>query len=235
TGGFDGMADTHATQIMSPAEEPSNATATMPAAQGGTLSAQSNGYDADSLPEDGAADFDTTDQEKKRSPWFWPLIGVVILAALVGIGLWVSSLGSDEEPEPEPSETETVATVEITASDYVGRGLEEVTAELEELGFTVEAEERDDSEPYGTVIALDPTGEVEEGETITVTFSNAAELENQDVPAPEPEPQPTQEQPRPEPTTQEPEPTTQQPEPTTQQPEPEPTTQEPDPTTPEPS
>lgn len=231
TGGFDGMADTHATQIMSPAEEPSNATATMPAAQGGTLSAQSNGPGAESLPEDGAANFDTTDQEKKRSPWFWPLIGVVILAALVGIGLWVSSLGSDAEPEPEPSETETVATVEITASDYVGRGLEEVTAELEELGFTVEAEERDDSEPYGTVIALNPTGEVEEGETITVTFSNAAEVE----PAPEPEPQPTQEQPRPEPTTQEPEPTTQQPEPTTQQPEPEPTTQEPDPTTPEPS
>src|SRR5699024_2896439 len=163
TGGFDGMADTHATQIMSPAEEPSNATATMPAAQGGTLSAQSNGYDADSLPEDGAADFDTTDQAKKRSPWFWPLIGVVILAALVGIGMWVSSRRSDEDPEPEPSETETVATVEITAADYVGRGLEEVTAELEELGFTVEAEERDDSEPYGTVIALDPTGEVEEG------------------------------------------------------------------------
>ena len=71
TGGFDGMADTHATQIMSPAEEPSNATATMPAAQGGTLSAQSNGPGAESLPEDGAANFDTTDQEKKRSPWFW--------------------------------------------------------------------------------------------------------------------------------------------------------------------
>src|SRR5699024_11930192 len=178
----------------------------LPAAEGSALSAQSDGYSADPLPEDGAADFDTSDQEKKRSPWFWPLIGVVILAALVGIGLWVSSLGSDEEPEPEPSETETVATVEIVAADYVGRDVEEVTAELEELGFNVEAEERDDSEAYGTVIALTPTGEVEEGEDITVTFSNAAEVE----PAPEPEPQPTQEQPRPEPTTQEPEPTTQQ-------------------------
>src|SRR5699024_12849461 len=67
TGGFDGMADTHATKIMSP-QEPSSTTATMPAAQGAALSAQSNGYDADSLPEDGAANFDTTDQEKKRSP-----------------------------------------------------------------------------------------------------------------------------------------------------------------------
>ncbi|WP_022870043.1 protein kinase domain-containing protein [Yaniella halotolerans] len=238
TSGFDGMADPHATQIMSPTEEPSSTTAAMPAAQGAALSAQSNGYGAESLPEDGAADFDTTDQEKKRSPWFWPLIGVVILAALVGIGLWVSSLGSDEEPEPEPSETETVATVELVASDYVGRDLEEVTAELEELGFTVEAEERDDSEPYGTVIALNPTGEVEEGETITVTFSNAAEVE----PAPEPEPQPTQQQPEPEPTTQAPEQTTQEPEPgpttpeetpqdpTTQAPEPDPTTPDTEPT-----
>ena len=234
TAGFDGMADTHATQVIQPSE-PSSTTAAMPAAEGSALSAQSDGYDAEALPEDGAANFDTSDQEKKRSPWFWPLIGVVILAALVGIGLWVSSLGSDEEPEPEPSETETVATVEIVAADYVGRDIDEVTAELEELGFNVEAEERDDSEAYGTVIALTPTGEVEEGEDITVTFSNAAELENQDVPAPDPAPtqqeqQPTEEQPQPEP-----EPTTQEPDPTTQEPAPEPTTQQPDPTTEDPA
>lgn len=199
TQSFNGMADTHATQVISdmPAE-PSSATAAMPVADG-EVSAQSDGLGADALPEEGAADFEPVDEEKKRSPWFWPIIGVVILAALVGLGLWFSSLGSDEEPEPEPSPTETVATVEVVAADYVGRDLEEVTAELEELGFTVEAEERDDSDPYGTVIALNPTGEVEEGSEITVTFSNGAEIENQDV-APDTEPTqqepPTQEQPQ---------------------------------------
>lgn len=181
TQSFNGMADTHATQVISdmPAE-PSSATAAMPVADG-EVSAQSDGLGADALPEEGAADFEPVDEEKRRSPWFWPIIGVVILAALVGLGLWFSSLGSDEEPEPEPSPTETVATVEVVAADYVGRDLEEVTAELEELGFTVEAEERDDSDPYGTVIALNPTGEVEEGSEITVTFSNGAEIEHQDV------------------------------------------------------
>lgn len=198
TQSFDGMADTHATQVISdtPAE-PSSATAAMPVANN-EVSAQSDGLGADALPKDGAADFESVEEEKKRSPWFWPVIGVIILAALVGLGLWFASLGSDEEPEPEPSPTETVATVEVVAADYVGRDLEEVTAELEELGFTVEAEERDDAEPYGTVVALNPTGEVEEGSEITVAFSNGAEFEEQDV-APEPAPtqqQPTQEEPQ---------------------------------------
>src|SRR5699024_11984256 len=87
-------------------------------------------------------------------------------------------MGSDEEPEDDLSPSETVATVEVTAYDYVGREIEEVTEELEDMGFTVKAEERDDSESYGTVIALDPTGDVEEGSEITVTFSNGGEVEN---------------------------------------------------------
>src|SRR5699024_11416464 len=125
----DGIRDRNVTGVqtcalpifMSP-QEPSSTTATMPAAQGAALSAQSNGPGAESLPEDGAANFDTTDQEKKRSPWFWPLIGVVILAALVGIGLWVSSLGSDAEPEPEPCEHEMVTPLQMREQTLYKRG-----------------------------------------------------------------------------------------------------------------
>src|SRR5690625_3532136 len=230
TQGFDGMADTHATQVISdmPAE-PSSTTAAMPVAEGiaqdpEALSAESDGLDADTEPaEDGAAEFEQ--KERQRSPWFWPLIGIVILAALIGLGVWLSSLGSDEEPEADPSPSETVATVEVTASDYVGRDIEEVTEELEDMGFTVKAEERDDSESYGTVIALDPTGDVEEGSEITVTFSNGAEVE-QAPPASEPaQEQQTQQQPTQQPTQQEP---TQQPtqeQPTQQQPTQQPTQQ----------
>jgi len=194
---FQAAADPNATQVMSSTPEVSDSTAALPVtpSEGEELSASA-------LPEDDQfADEDEAEAEegkKKHSPWFWPIIGVIILALLAGIGLWAASLGSDEEPEPEP--TETAATIEIDADDYVGRDIEEVTEELEELGFTVEAVERDETEAAGTVLALSPTGEVEEGSEIRVSYSNGEGSEP--APAPEPEPEPnTQEQAPPPPAT----------------------------------
>ena len=57
-----------------------------------------------------------------------------MLAALAGIGL--GRLLVRRGPRPEP--TETVATVTINPDDYVGREVDEVAEELEELGFTVD-------------------------------------------------------------------------------------------------
>ena len=242
-------ADPDATQVMSDMPtEVSDSTAALPITPT-NLTAQSSQVSASSLPDEKAGAYDeeatgayAEDGEKKRSPWFWPIIGVLILALLAGIGLWAASLGSDEEPEPEP--TETVATVEIDADDYVGRNIDEVEADLEELGFTVNRVERQDTEAAGTVLALSPTGEVEEGSEIRVSFSDGTGVDPAPAPepapttqeqapppppttqAPEPEPEPTTEEPEPEPTTEEPEP---EPEPTTEEPEPEPTTQEPEP------
>ena len=234
---FQGMRDTHATQVISDAPvgaesaPAADATTALPVTpnDNNALSAQSDGLAPSALPGEGAAEFDDyrDDTEKKRSPWFWPVIAVVVLAALAGIGLWVASLGSDEDPAPEP--TETVATVTINPDDYVGRDIDEVAEELEELGFTVDRVERDAEEPAGTVLALNPTGEVEEGAEIRVSYSNGTGGE------PEPAPEPTQqqpEQPAPQPTQQ---PTQQQPQsptqqqPTQQQPQ-SPTQQQPTPT-----
>ena len=183
---FHGMNDPHATQVLSetPAEA-SDSTAAMPVTPTEDLSAQSDELSASALPDeydDEAEAEETEEGKKKRSPWFWPIIGVIILAALAGIGLWAASLGSDEEPAPE--ETETAATITIDADDYVGRDVDEVTEELEELGFTVDRVEREDPEPFGTVLALSPTGEVEEGSEIRVSYSNGEGVE----PAPAPEP-----------------------------------------------
>src|SRR5699024_476647 len=77
TQGFEGMGDTHATQIMTNMpDEPSSSTAAMPQAETppSQVSAQSAGLGADALPEDGPANLETQDEEKKRSPWFWPII-----------------------------------------------------------------------------------------------------------------------------------------------------------------
>src|SRR5690625_3015171 len=183
---FHGMNDPHATQVLSETPtEASDSTAAMPVTPTEDLSAQSDELSASALPDeydDEAEAEETEEGKKKRSPWFWPIIGVIILAALAGIGLWAASLGSDEEPAPE--ETETAATITIDADDYVGRDVDEVTEELEELGFTVDRVEREDPEPFGTVLALSPTGEVEEGSEIRVSYSNGEGVEP--TPAPEP-------------------------------------------------
>lgn len=239
---FQSAGDPDATQVMSDMPtEVSDSTAALPVTPT-DLTAQSGQVSASALPDEAAGAYDeeatgayAEDGEKKRSPWFWPIIGVVILALLAGIGLWAASLGSDEEPEPEP--TETVATVEIDADDYVGRDIDEVEEELEELGFTVDRVERQDTEAAGTVLALSPTGEVEEGSEIRVSFSDGTGAEPAPAPEPEPEPEPepapTTQAPAPQPTTQAPapQPTTEapapQPTPTTQAPAPDPTTTSP--------
>ena len=194
---FHSAGDPDATQVMSDMPtEVSDSTAALPVTPT-DLTAQSSQLSASALPDEEAGAYDEAtgsyaeDGEKKRSPWFWPIIGVVILALLAGIGLWAASLGSDEEPEPEP--TETVATVEIDADDYVGRDIDEVEEELEELGFTVGRVERQDTEAAGTVLALSPTGEVDEGSEIRVSFSDGTGEDPAPAPELEPEPEPTPE------------------------------------------
>ena len=227
--------DPDATQVMSDAPGVSDSTAALPFTPT-DQTAQTDQLSASASPDD-HAELDSDDEyadvdQKKRSPWFWPIIGVVILALLAGIGLWAASLGSDEEPEP----TETAAMIEIDADDYIGRDIDEVTEELEELGFTVNAVEREDTEPAGTVLAIRPSGEVEEGSEIRVSYSNGEGVDPEPAPepttqqpAPQPDPTTPQQQPDPDPTTEAPAPPTQEPEP-----DPDPTTQAPAPTTQEP-
>ncbi|HEY4576907.1 MAG TPA: protein kinase [Yaniella sp.] len=237
---FQSAPDPDATQVISEQPTVSDSTAALPLTPTDQIG-QSDELSASAFPEDNA-DLDAEDdeyaeeEEKKRSPWFWPIIGVVILALLAGVGLWAASLGSDEEPEPEP--TETAATIEIDEDDYIGRDIDEVAEELEELGFTVDRVERDATEAAGTVLALRPTGEVEEGSEIRVSYSNGEGVE------PAPAPEPTTQEPAPAPSTpqqQAPVPSTPQqeaPAPSTpqQQPAPDPTTpqqQAPAPSTPQ--
>ena len=237
---FQSAPDPDATQVISEQPTVSDSTAALPLTPTDQIG-QSDELSASAFPEDNAAldaedDEYAEEEEKKRSPWFWPIIGVVILALLAGIGLWAASLGSDQEPEPEP--TETAATIEIDEDDYIGRDIDEVAEELEELGFTVDRVERDATEAAGTVLALRPTGEVEEGSEIRVSYSNGEDVE------PQPAPEPTTQEPAPAPSTpqqQAPAPSTPQqeaPAPSTpqQQPAPDPTTpqqQAPAPSTPQ--
>ncbi|MGO3393467.1 MAG: protein kinase domain-containing protein [Glutamicibacter arilaitensis] len=80
---------------------------------------------------------------------------------------------TSESSSPTPSETETY--VEVSAS-LVGQDIDTVTAELEGKGLVVDStpQETSEYEPR-EVISLNPTGSVEKGETISITYAMAPE------------------------------------------------------------
>ena len=84
-----------------------------------------------------------------------------------------SDPATSEAPSETASETPTQAeTVDVDADDYVGRPVDDVVAELEALGLKTKTEEQENlgTEEAGAVDSLDPTGTVEEGTRITVSY-----------------------------------------------------------------
>lgn len=82
---------------------------------------------------------------------------------------------SETSESSSPTPSETVTYVEVSAS-LVGQDIDTVTAELEGKGLVVDAtpQETSDYEPR-EVISLNPTGSVEKGETISITYAMAPE------------------------------------------------------------
>jgi len=127
----------------------------------------------------------------------WLLLALLVLAVVVAVAV-LSNQGDDEptdeqspsasssatepsspttsasEPtEPtEPTTSEAPATVTIDADDYLGRDRAEVIAELEDLGLDVTPVEVDNDGTHDadTVASVDPDGELQEGDTVTVGY-----------------------------------------------------------------
>ncbi|MFK0073315.1 protein kinase domain-containing protein [Arthrobacter woluwensis] len=143
-------------------------------------------------------------EEKKRSAWVWPLIILAVLAALIFLGVWLSSAGffspksgtssapvtppstvattpsqtpSETPSSPTPSETpSTPDTVNIIPDAYNGRDINTVRNELIALGLRVDAKGVVGKEASGTVTDVNPSGPVAKGSTITVTYSTGPEM-----------------------------------------------------------
>ncbi len=133
----------------------------------------------------------------------WPLLlGFLGLATLVVILVVLLTGGEDNPTEPEPSQqpsataSETASqepsqepepeTFDIDESAYVGRDVDEVSADLRGLGLSVDAQQIDnpgDQEP-DTVSGVSPTSGLIEGDTVTVTYYGP-------VPEPTPDPSPS--------------------------------------------
>ena len=129
--------------------------------------------------------------EDERRSWVWPLVAVIAIVAIVVVVLLLMTRGdNDDDPTDDVSETPSQSssapstpsepttsatedtTVRIDESDYVGRPLSDVQRELADLGFRVETQRVDNpgDQIQGDVESVNPTGALERGDTVTVTF-----------------------------------------------------------------
>jgi serine/threonine-protein kinase len=148
------------------------------------------------------------DEDEGRG-WVWPVIAVIALVAIVVVVLLLINQGdNDDDPTDDVSETPSQSSsapstpseptssatedtkVRIDESDYIGRPLNDVQRELADLGFRVETQRVDNpgDQIQGDVESVNPTGALDRGDTVTVTFWGPVPPE---TPAPTPTPTPT--------------------------------------------
>ena len=105
-----------------------------------------------------------------------------LAALLAGAGIALAGIALVPDDSPRPAAEAGPSTLVLAAGDFVGRPVDEVEAELGELGLMVQrlAEETTDVAP-GLVTGVTPAGAVRPGDTVTVGYAVAPAVE----PAPE--------------------------------------------------
>ncbi len=183
---FQGMTDTHPTEVIATdGESVGTGTSTLDAVDAAALGA-SRPVEEDSFDEVIATGADTRDQDpqrvhyaKPRRKFTGPLIALLLLIGFAVLGaLLIPNLvgGSDDETKsPSPTVTDTTSpaedTVNISADDYVGENVDDARNDLEALGLKVSVNEEFSDKPVGEVLGINPTGELKEGDTVTLTVS----------------------------------------------------------------
>ncbi|MET1043397.1 MAG: protein kinase [Microbacteriaceae bacterium] len=126
-------------------------------------------------------------EEKKRNPWTWPLIAIVALLAIVLVGVLIALFGNPDDqtptetstsaapqsPTPTPTPSPTSSTVFVDPDQLLGKNRDEVQQVINSLGLAVEAVSGSTARtPAEQGLSYDatPTGNVQPGTTIRVTF-----------------------------------------------------------------
>jgi serine/threonine-protein kinase len=124
--------------------------------------------------------------KKKRSPWTWPLIALIVLLLLVlGGTIWAlianqggrepgpATSSSTPSSTPSATPTPTPTTVNVVASEFEGQDCATASAALDalELGANcVAGNAAPDSASEGKIYGVNPTGNVPKGTVVQLTY-----------------------------------------------------------------
>ena len=197
---YDGMEDTHPTEIISTGDgdtKVGTGTSALPVADNEALAAQDESFRAERSVDQAAFEprgntgaVESRQQGGHYAPprrkFTGPLIALLLLIAFAVLGAWLlpGLMGNNGDPDPTESPTTTSSptptetspeTVEINANDYIGLNVNEARDRLRSAGMIVEIEPEYSDRPADTVIGVNPTGQVEEGETVTLTVSRGSQ------------------------------------------------------------
>ncbi|TFC91071.1 serine/threonine protein kinase [Cryobacterium sinapicolor] len=188
---------------------PTSATMLMPGAGG----MQATTVLPTGAPVTRTATTETDTEEKKRSPWTWPLIGLIALLALVLTGTLIALFTQDNTTPaptttpttsapaapsqtttptpavtPTPTPTPTSNTVEVSLADFQGLTSAEARDKLATMEFVADVQTGNAAttpdQIADTVYDVNPTGPVTKGSTITVTVYGAAATPDDPTAAP---------------------------------------------------
>ncbi|WP_375387970.1 protein kinase, partial [uncultured Amnibacterium sp.] len=133
----------------------------------------------------GTGDGPRDDGPRRRSPWTWPLVAlIVILVVVLAVFLVPKLVGAGGSPTtppktpaassstPKDTPTPTSSAITLNPSDYVDEQYTDVKSALEKLGLVVkgDSQEATSTDDAGKVTQISPSGPVTKGDTITVTY-----------------------------------------------------------------
>ncbi|MDR6905812.1 serine/threonine-protein kinase [Agromyces sp. 3263] len=175
-----GAAGLTAATMLMPQSGATAATTVLPSAAAGGV------VDAEVIEDEPA--------KKKRSPWTWPLIVLIAILAIVLIGTIIalamnnnggkdpastssrptaSTTTTTTPPTSAPPTTEAPQTIQIDRNSYIGMNVDDAAAQIEALGLPVVREAGGAATEPGlanTVSEVNPSGPVQPGTTITLTY-----------------------------------------------------------------
>jgi len=117
------------------------------------------------------------DRGRRRRVIVLVVAAAVVIAltgwALAGLSSGTSARGRSTAPSPVSSTPHTqpaTPTVRVNAGALIGQPVRVVTQRLRQLGLRVQVEfTRADGQPPGTVLSVQPSGQVAAGSSVTVT------------------------------------------------------------------